>query len=163
MELKHRLDPKWVFIGLYAVAFLAYIVIGLQPAEAAEYDVDGVLDIPDIELRSNVTSLSLNKEGKLDTPDTIVGSYGDSHRTLLIGHSTTVFQDLDEVELNDEVYYNKEHYRVISRSYLRKSEVDMRKVMTGEARDTIVIMTCAGELLDNNDSTHRLVITAAAE
>jgi hypothetical protein len=26
--------------------------------------------------------------------------------------------------------------------------------------DTLVLMTCAGELLDNGDATHRLIITA---
>ena len=156
MELKKRFSPKWVFVGLYVLAFLVYIIYGLQPVEAAEgATIDGELSIPSIELVSDVTRLDL-EDGELKTPDTIVGSFARSeNKTLLIGHSTTVFVRLNQVRLGDEIEYNGKKYKVTRLSMLDKNIVDMGEVLRSAERDTLVLMTCAGE-----KSSYRLVITA---
>ncbi len=162
MELKRRFDFKKVFIGLYVLAFSIYIVIGLQPAEAVNYEIASQLEIPAIGLVSDVTELSL-ENGKLNTPETIVGSYTRSNnKTLLIGHSTTVFENLKNVELNQEITYNDGIYRVVAIDMILKSDVDMNQLLKSAEKDTVVIMTCAGELLEGGDATHRLVVTAVA-
>lgn len=160
MELKKRLDPRIVFVGLYVLAFLAYIIYGLQPVGAANYEVAAALEIPSIGLNADVTELEL-EDRKLPTPDTIVGSYTQTeNKTLLIGHSTTVFQNLKSVKLDDVVNYNGKDYRVIEIDMMPKAKVNMGKILSKADRDTIVIMTCAGTMLDGGDATHRLIITA---
>lgn len=160
MELKRRLDPKWIFVALYMLAFVAYIVVGLQPAEAVNYAKSAELSIPEIYLKSDVTTLSLTQNG-LETPDEIIGSYSRAeNKTLLIGHSTTVFQNLGQVELGDSINYNQGDYRVVQIDMVPKSNVDMGQLLSESEKDTIVIMTCAGQLLDGGDATHRLIITA---
>lgn len=161
MELKKHYNPRVMFLSIYALMFVVYIIIGLQPAEASHYyEVSGRLDIPSIQLDSDVTALEL-QEHSLDTPDTIVGSYSQSqNKTLLIGHSTTVFRDLDKVKIGDDVLYNELAYRVNSIEVAQKSEINMTRLLSDSDIDTLVIMTCAGTLLNDGDATHRLIITA---
>ena len=160
MELRKHLDSRIIFVGLYVFALIIYIIYGLQPAGAVDYDITASLNIPSISLSADVTTLEpIN--GKLDTPDTIVGSYSyHSNKTLLIGHSTTVFSKLNEVSLEDELEYDNNLYRVIAVDFVKKSSVNMNNLLKFEKKDTLVLMTCAGTLLDNGDATHRLIITA---
>ena len=163
MELKKHFNSKVLFFTLYYVAFAIYIIIGLQPAKATDYNISGSIVIPSIDLVSDVTSLSLNN-GKLDTPDTIVGSYSrNDNKTLLIGHSTTVFQALNQLNLGDEIQYNGQSYRVDEVAIVAKGDISMAKLLKGETTDNLVVMTCAGELLGNGDATHRLIVTASAQ
>lgn len=162
MELKHKLSPRIIFVSLYFLCFAAYIIYGLQPAEAAHYEIASQLAIPSISLETGVTKVEVNN-GKLDTPDTIAGSYTRTeNKTLLIGHSTTVFQDLNHVNLGDEITYDGKVYKVVKLEFKEKSRVDMTEILKREEKDTIVIMTCAGELLDGGDATHRFMVTAVA-
>lgn len=164
MELKKHLNLRFVFVGLYLVAFLAFLIYGLQPAEAAEaYEIDGELLIPSIGLEADVTKLEL-EEGGLQTPSTIAGSYTRfDNKTLLIGHSTTVFTDLEDVKIGDEIKYNEKVYKVQRIDLLVKDKIDMDELLKASEKDTLVIMTCAGKLLDGGDATHRLIITASSE
>lgn len=164
MELKRHFDLRYIFVGLYVLLFVAYIIVGLQPAEAvANYQISANLSIPAIGLKSDVTELSLH-DNNLDTPDTIVGSYSRAdNKTLLIGHSTTVFEHLDDVHLGDIIEYNETSYTVISYKIQAKSDISMARLLKSADKDTIVLMTCAGELLDNGDATHRLIITAVSD
>ena len=160
MELKRRLNPRVIFVSLYLIFFAAYIIYGLQPAEAVHYEITNRLSIPSISLETDVTQLEV-KNGKLNTPDTIAGSFTKAqNKTLLIGHSTTVFQNLQQVDLGDEISYDGKKFRVIKLEYKEKSRVDMSEILKSEERETIVIMTCAGELYDSGDATHRFMITA---
>lgn len=160
MEIGRRFSLKYVFIGLYFVAFFIYVIIGLKPAEAVDYQVSAHLSIPSIGLNSNVTSLTL-ENGEIQTPDTIVGSYsGAENKTLLIGHSSTVFQDLNKLRLNDEIVLNDDTYIVKKYEVLKKENIVMPKLLERSSEDTIVIMTCAGKTLGGGDATHRLIITA---
>lgn len=161
MELRKRLDSKNVFVVLYVLAFFIYIIYGLQPAEAVQNETTGELNIPGIGLVSNVTDAQL-KNNELEVPDLIVGSFSNhTNKTLLIGHSTTVFSDLNKVQLRDSIIYNGKKYTVKMIDIMEKSKISMRTLLDASAEDTIVIMTCAGKLLDNGDATHRLIITAS--
>lgn len=160
MELKQRLNPKVIFVGLYVILFAIYIIVGLQPADAAQYKKATELAIPAIGLEVDVAELDLNN-GKLDTPDVIVGSYArEANKTLLIGHSTTAFENLNAVRLGDEIIYGGEVYHVVAIDQVRKAEVDMGQVLAEAEKDTVIMMTCAGELLSGGDATHRLLVTA---
>jgi len=161
VELKRRLDPRAIFVGLYVLAFAIYIIVGLQPAEAANYAVSAELAIPDIGLNTDVTTLEFDGH-QLNTPREIVGSYSRAeNKTLLIGHSTTVFQDLDQIQLGNTINYDDKVYRVVAIDMVAKSEVKMSEILAPSEKDTIIIMTCAGQLLDDADATHRLMITAS--
>ena len=160
MELKRRWDARVVFTIVYFVCFVAYLLTAFWPAEAKTYAVSSHLVIPSITLSSDVTSLEL-VEGKLETPDTIVGSFSKAkNKTLLIGHSSTVFTGLKNVKLGDELVYANNKYIIVASEVLLKTDINMDKLLRKAARDTIVIMTCAGEDLGHGDSTHRLILTA---
>lgn len=162
MELKQRLNLRKVLIAGYFVALAIYLGFGLIPAGAARtYDVSAELDIPSIGLTTDVTALRLNSDNALDTPDTIVGSYAQAeNKTLLIGHSSTVFHDLKYVKIGDEIMYNNKSYQVTTLNLTVKPEIDMREVLAPAEEDTIIIMTCDGMALTNGDATHRFMVTA---
>ena len=160
MKLKQHFDTRKFFVGLYLLVFSVYLIIGLQPADATSYEVSAKLLIPQIGLDTAVTDLTLD-EGQLNTPEMIVGSYSQAkNKTLLIGHSSTVFQDLDQIDLGDLINYDGNDYKVKRIDLMRKSQIDMSELLAPAEKDTIVIMTCAGELFQNGDATHRLILTA---
>jgi len=161
VELKKQLNPKYIFVGLYILFFAVYIIMGLQPAEAVEsYNVSAHLDIPSIGLSSAVTKLKLENH-QLKTPETIVGSFSRAeNKTLLIGHSSTVFQNLNQAHTGDEIVYNDAIYKIYSTKIVEKSEVNMNELLKAAQEDTLVIMTCAGTELGDGDATHRLIVTA---
>lgn len=160
MELKKHLNSRVIFVSLYFFAFIAYIIYGLQPARAVNNDITASLSIPGISLTADVVNLEV-QNGRLNTPDTIVGSYSrNQNKTLLIGHSTTVFSRLHEVRLGDELEYNDFAYRVVAIDLVPKPNISMTFLLESEKEDTLILMTCAGTLLNNGDATHRLLIKA---
>lgn len=161
MELRKHFDWRYAFIGLYFLAFAIYIIVGLQPAQATEYEKTGEITIPSIGLRSETVGLELVGR-KLETPDVLVGSYTkNENKTLLIGHSTTVFSELNLVQLKDKIIYDGRDYLVNKIENWKKELISMGRLLKAEEKDTIVLMTCAGELLGEGDATHRLIITAS--
>ena len=161
MELKKSFDYRKIFIFVYALAFLIYIVVGLQPADASsQYLISGKLVIPSIDLDSDVASLSLSGN-RLDTPDEIVGSFSRrDNDTLLIAHSTTAFRRLNDLTIGNMIIYNDIKYYVTDTVVLQKSDVEMSKILQEEPVDTIKLMTCFGELYEDGDASHRLIVTA---
>lgn len=161
MELKKRLNARAVLIGLYAVVFVVYVIVGLKPAEAVQvYEISAELNIPSIDLVSDVTTLQLENR-ELKTPDTIVGSFSRAeNKTLLIGHSSTVFKDLNKVAFGEKINFDNHIYVVQKIETLEKSEISMSELLKKADKDTLVLMTCAGTNLGNGDATHRLIITA---
>ncbi len=128
-----------------------------MPADAASYPS---LSISSIGLSVPVEPLEL-KDRQLNVPDMIVGSYGPNiNKTLLVGHSSTVFEELDQLRVDQEINYNDSVYRVTEIKVLRKEEISMTEILSGASVDTIILMTCAGDSLPNQDATHRLIITA---
>ena len=74
MELKKSFDFHRLFVFLYIFAFLVYIIYGLVPVAATNYDVSAKVEIPAINLISDVATLKLEAHA-LYTPDNIVGSF----------------------------------------------------------------------------------------
>ena len=163
MKLRKSIDFRKIAYVLYSFCFAVYLIIGLKPvAQATNYEISGNLIIPSIGLSSVVTTLRLN-DHKLDTPDTIVGSFTkNNNNTLLIGHASTVFYNLDKISLGDEINYETKSYTVIGVEVLSKNEIEMNSLLKAEAQPTIILMTCAGENLGGGDATHRLIVKAQA-
>lgn len=160
MELKKNLSLRKIFTVLYIVSFLTYAAFSFTFSDGVAYTFDGGLVIPSINLTSGVTKLHL-KDHKLNTPDTIVGSYSPhTNKTFLIGHSSTVFKNLDQVKVGDEISYNNIKYLISKMEVYKKSDINMNEVLKSEEKDTIIIMTCAGEPMGEKDATHRLIVTA---
>lgn len=160
MELKRRVDLRKIVSIVYAIAFATYIFVGLTPAEASNLEISGELRIPNIALTSDVTTLNL-VDHKLNTPDTIVGAYKSAPgKTFLVGHASTVFKDLDLINVNDYIYYNNKVYEVVDIEMTAKKDVDMDEILAPTLKNTLIIMTCAGTPVGNNDATHRLIVTA---
>ena len=163
MELRKHLNPRIVFIGGYFVLFAIYLIIGFQPADATKYQIGASLSIPSIGIETDVANLSTS-QGKLDTPSYIAGRYSNAaNKTLIIGHYSTVFQNLPDTKIGDKVYYNGHSYTVKRIEIREKPAVSMSKILSSEEKDTIVIMTCAGELYDDGDASHRYMITATID
>ena len=131
-----------------------------MPAEAAK-GTD--LIVPSINLRSKVIDSEM-KNGELEVPETTAASYSrHENKTFLFGHAGSVFKNLHKVKLGDDISYDGKIYKVKGREIVLKNSISMHKILKREEKDTIVIMTCAGEMLENYDATHRLIITARAE
>ena len=164
MELKKTFDFRRLFVILYALFFISYLVIGLQPmAEASNYEISDSIEIPSIHLYSEVTTLKLI-DRKLNTPDDIVGSFSQNkNKTLLIGHVSTVFEHLNDVLVGDSIIYNSTTYTVTDTNTLPKTNIKMNELLASSEKPTIVIMTCAGDFISQYDTTHRLIVTAQAE
>lgn len=163
MELKRGISFRKIFTIIYIVSFLAYAAFSFVPADGTAYTIDGGLIIPSIGLTSGVTKLELH-DHKLDTPDSIVGSYSQNiNKTFLIGHSSTIFKNLYQVKIGETITYNNTDYNITSMEIFKKSDIDMKDVLKAEEKDTLVIMTCAGEVMNETDATHRLIVTAVKD
>lgn len=153
-------NSRVIFIAFYVVFLAAYIIIGLQPAEAASYKISSTISIPTINLNSGITKLTL-ENGQLNIPDNIIGEFYSSRKNiLLLGHSTTSFQNLEDVELEDIINYNDDTYQVSDIKVVEKESIKMTDLLKSTGTPKITLMTCAGTLLPNQDATHRLIITA---
>ena len=164
MELRKSVDIRRVAIVMAFLMVLTYLGIGFStsPAEATKYEISTEITIPAINLESDVTALKL-RDGKLDTPDTIVGSFSRANNKIfLVGHATTVFRDLKNLKMEDEIIYDYTTYIVQNIEVLEKAEISMNGLLKEAEVDTLVIMTCFGEMLPGGDATHRLIITAVA-
>lgn len=163
MELKRGISFRRIFTIIYIVSFLVYAAFSFVPADGTAYTIDGGLIISSIGLTSGVTKLELH-DHKLDTPDSIVGSYSQNiNKTFLIGHSSTIFKNLYQVEIGETITYNNTDYTITSMEIFKKSDIDMKDVLKAEEKDTLVIMTCAGEVMNETDATHRLIVTAVKD
>lgn len=158
-----RRATRVFFAGFFLIMLPIYLFIGFQPslpAEAANYPT---LEISSIKLRTPVAPLEL-VDHQLIAPATIAGSYSQAERkTLIIGHSSTVFETLAKIKMHDTFVYDGQTYRVVNITTEAKADISMSDVLAPAAEDTIIIMTCAGDPLPDQDATHRLLVTAVAE
>ncbi len=166
MEIKRRFnlyDFRFVLALVYFVCFGWFLYTGLSPVDAINYDIVAEIKIPAIDLVSDVAKLQL-KNHQLETPNDIVGSFSRAkNKTFLIGHSSTVFKNLNELKVGDVVFYDEVIYTVIKIETFKKEDINMNKLLSREENNTLILMTCAGQSLGNNDATHRLIITAEIE
>ena len=155
-----------VFFVYFAAGF-AFFYFGFQPATSAKdvYAEESVsantnLKIPAIDLDIPVTEVSIN-DNDLEVPEQIVGSYSvHTNKTLLIGHSATAFSNLNQVRVGDSVKFGSTNYAVVNIEQKEKADISMKEILKAEEKDTLVLMTCAGEQITNTDFSHRLIITA---
>ncbi|MBR3386112.1 class F sortase [Candidatus Saccharibacteria bacterium] len=153
-------DFKKIFGIVYFVALFIYLVVGLTPAKASDYEAATEISIPAIDLRSDVVTVNM-VGNELPTPEEIVGRFTwAKHKTLLIGHASTVFPRLKELQVGSTIYYDGDIYTVSQMEILAKADISMNKVLAAAEQDTIIIMTCAGKDLGGGDATHRLIVTA---
>lgn len=148
------------FVMLFMILAPFYFFSGIQPVSSIEATSYPELSIPDIGLSTPVAPLEMT-EHKLIAPATIAGSYSQAtNKQFIIGHSSTVFQDLNQSALYQHLYYNETEYTITAIETLVKADVNMDAVLAAADIDTLVIMTCAGTPLPEQDATHRLIITA---
>lgn len=144
----------------YMIAIPAFIIVGLQPAQAANVDGLPTLSIPAVSIETPVSESSLDGK-QLSVPDAIAAEYSeDPSKLFLMGHSSTVFKNLKNIEVGDEVYYNGNKYIVNDVAIKPKSAIKMKEILAPAEHETVIIMTCAGKSLGANDYTHRLIVTA---
>lgn len=156
--------PKRLIKVLSAAFFIImlpiYLFIGLQPAPLADAASYPVLEVPSIDLKTPVARVEL-VDRQLTVPATIAGIYQPfDNKLFIIGHSSTVFKSLDRLQINQSFTYDGEQYLITDRIILEKSAISMNELLSDAPKKTIIIMTCAGDPLPNQDATHRLIITA---
>lgn len=164
-ELLNPLNWSTYEIKMFVSAFFAimlpvYLFIGLQPVPVANADALPRLEITSINLNTPVATVELT-DRQLIAPDMIAGVYaGAENKLFIIGHSSTVFQKLDQVKVGETFTYDNVLYQVKSLETLPKADISMTNILKAEDEATIILMTCAGDPLPNQDATHRLIITA---
>lgn len=162
-----RLNPCWsiraikVFLaGFFLIMIPVFFYLGCQTTnytEALSYDT---LTIDGINLDTPVAPLQL-EDHQLIAPAKIAGSYSQNpNRTLIIGHSSSVFRQLSDINLGTTLTYANQTYTVTQIETLPKAEISMQSILATSETKTIIIMTCAGEPLPHQDATHRLIVTA---
>lgn len=153
---------KVILVALVFIILPVYLYVGMQPAVSLDVSSYPVLKVDSIALTTPVAPVEL-EDHQLTAPATIAGVYQQQiHKQLIIGHSSTVFQNLHNVVLGDRITYAENEYIVTDVKTLAKSDIIMYDILASTPEDTIIIMTCAGESLPNQDATHRLLITAVA-
>ena len=140
-----------VIAGLTAYFFIP------KPVDASS---DERLFIPSVGLVARVKDIE--REGNtLKAPDYIAGAYkATSHKTVIIGHSSTIFENLHNIKLKDHFRFDDKDYVVSKIEILEKKLIDMNEVVAETEENTLVLMTCYGEPLGGQDFSHRFIVTA---
>lgn len=171
MPFRFHFERKHIIIALiifYLIALPIYFYFGFQPsmnsaaamAAEAENAVTSI-QIPNISLDTPVVESTLNGS-VLSVPDYIAARFvGGKNKTLIMGHSSTVFENLTGVAAGDEIIYAGKIYHVDEVFVKEKSEISMNEILAAEKTDTLVLMTCYGEDLGGQDYSHRLIIYAS--
>lgn len=151
---------KICFTAFFMIMLPIYLYIGFQPALPTEALNYPSLEIADINLSTPVAPLEL-QDRQLVAPAQIAGVYQPSENKLfIIGHSSTVFRNLQEIKATSTITYADEVYQITDIVVQDKFLIDMREILAPAESKTLILMTCAGELLEHQDATHRLIITA---
>ena len=158
-------SKRTVLTGLlvfYALFVPIYLYYGFQPSATA--DSVSAIDIPAVSISEKITDVILTGS-VLPTPVDTIGRYiPNTSKTFLFGHSTTVFKNLKNISLEDELLYESSTYEVVSKEILPVSEIDMSVLLRSTDEKTLVLMTCSGEERISSDGStfypDRLIITA---
>lgn len=146
--------------SFFMIMLPIYIFIGMQPAVSINTDGLPKLSIAAINLDTAVSDVELVNH-ELVAPANIAGRYSNAkNKTLIIGHSSTVFKNLSKVGAGDLITFDEREYRVTSAEIYEKSAISMADILSSTEEETIIVMTCAGQNLPNQDATHRLIVTA---
>lgn len=149
-----------VFGALYLCFFLVFTFLAFQP-KTVEANTNLILEIPKISLTSPIRALEITDENTLISPERIAGVYhANQNHDFIIGHSSTIFQNLDKLKVGDTFRFGDQIYQIKTRKIQLKSDVDMAKLLTKKSAPTITLMTCHGEKISGHDYTERLILTA---
>lgn len=168
-RFSHRQKISLLIFTTYFIAGFTFITIGMQPVKdsasvyASEAEsATSLLSIDSIGLHAPVKNVMLN--GKtLEVPEQIAGSYSvHNNKTLVIGHSSTIFSNLKNTTTGMEISYNGKKYTITDIVNERKEDIVMKEILKTEENDTLILMTCSGEKIEGttSDYTHRIIITA---
>ncbi len=147
-------------VTFFAILLPVYLYIGFRPASSLVLDDFSILDIPSINLSTPVVEIYLENR-ELISPATIAGVYrAHPNKLFIIGHSSTVFKDLNQLAVHENFIYDKKSYQISSIMTLEKSVINMQELLADTTKETIIFRTCLVEPLPNQDATHRLIITA---
>lgn len=155
----HRL--RLGFLAAYIFGIGIYLYYGLQP-----YRVDASapirLVVPSINLSTPVDNVT--KTGhSLDVPEFIAGAYSENtNKTLLIGHSNTVFERLSDLKIGQRLTFDDQSYQITRIITAAKANISMPDILSPVSTPTVILMTCTGTHLGGHDYSHRLIITAEA-
>lgn len=131
----------------------------LRPHLAA--DATSPLIIPEINLSTPVSTIYQGHK-TLVAPDYIPGAYFANHNKIfIIGHLSTIFKDLHKMKPGTILEFDSEKYQAVKIEILEKSAIDMKTLLKSESDPTIILMTCYGTPLGNQDYTHRLIVYAS--
>ena len=143
----------------YFIAIAGFVVHVFMP-QLADATSEERLFIPSIGLIARVKDIE-RQGNQLIAPDYIAGAYQPTnHKTVIIGHSSTIFKDLKNVKDTDSFTFDNHKYQIKSREIVEKSLVDMKDIVSETEVRTVILMTCYGESLGGQDFSHRLIITA---
>lgn len=149
-----------IIIGAAYFAVIAGFTTYIFMPKSADASSEERLFIPTIGLVARVKDID-RTGNQLIAPDEIAGAYQPTiHKTVIIGHSSTIFKDLKNIKNDDTFTFDNRSYKVKTTEVMRKSSVDMADIVSETSKNTIIMMTCSGEPLGGQDYTHRLIITA---
>ncbi|MBQ2638683.1 sortase [Candidatus Saccharibacteria bacterium] len=141
---------------LVAAGLTTYFFVP-KPVDASS---DERLFIPSIGLVARVENIE-RQGNTLKSPDYIAGAYfATAHKTVIIGHSSTIFKDLHNIKISDKFNFDNKSYIVKKIEILEKSVIDMNEIVSETEENTLVLMTCYGESLGGQDFSHRFIVTA---
>jgi sortase (surface protein transpeptidase) len=153
--------PKfsWIFGIMYFFVIFGTVFYFFKPKEADAMSEERLF-IPSIGMIARVKNIE--REGsKLVPPDLEAGAYHPAiHKTVLLGHSTSIFNTLKNVEMDDRITFDNKDYTITRIEIVEKTAVNMEEVVSETEKNTIVLMTCYGEPLGEQDYTHRFIVTA---
>lgn len=136
--------------------FTAYIFI----PKSADASSEERLFMPSIGLIARVKNID-RTGNQLIAPDEIAGAYQPTiHKTVIIGHSSTIFKDLKNINSDDIFSFDDKKYEIKKKEIIEKNFVNMKEIVSETEKNTVILMTCYGEPLGGQDYSHRLVITA---
>ena len=148
-----------IFGVLYFALIAGFTAYVFMP-KTADASSEERLFIPSIGLIARVKNIE-RTGNQLIAPDEIAGAYQPTiHKTVIIGHSSTVFKDLKNIDGDDTFTFDKKSYKIKDHKIIEKSVVDMSKVVEETDVNTVILMTCYGEPIGPQDYSHRLIITA---
>ena len=152
------------FLAAFLVANIGIHIIKSSNAVYAQESATAseILSIPAISLEAPVATIQYTGSN-LNVPEQIAGSYSVHHnKTLIFGHSSTIFTNLKYLNLGDALIYHEKLYQITKIEEKPKVQISMKEILQEEKTDTIIVLTCSGEAIPdtNGDHTHRLIITA---
>ena len=173
MRMASVLNPFiWSRRTIMAVLLAVYIlggsiyICGLSVFATNTGEMVGSLRVPTAKISVKLNAAVL-EGNNLITPTKNAAVYRADDGLFIYGHNTTALKGLDEIEIDDLVYYVDQSgetstYKVEKLVWMDVDEIDMNGILTNIDGEKLVMMTCAGEL-EGDDYSERLLVFAAKQ